>query len=229
MGLHVVVGAGPVGSGTASLLAEAGETVRVVSRGGKGPAAPGIECLAADAGSPGALTAIATGADAIYNCANPPYPRWATDWPPLAAAMLDAAERTGAVLVTASNLYGYGPVDHPLTETDPLAATSTNGRVRAEMWKRALAAHRSGRVRVTEARSSDYFGPGLTDAEPARARHPPHPRGQSRCACSATPISRTAGRTYPTSRVHSSRSGRTRGRGDTRGTCRRHRRAHNAR
>ena len=31
-----------------------------------------------------------------------------TDWPPVAAALLTAAERTGAVLVTMSNLYGYG-------------------------------------------------------------------------------------------------------------------------
>jgi nucleoside-diphosphate-sugar epimerase len=31
------------------------------------------------------------------------------------------------------------------------------------MWVEALAAHRSGRVRVVEARASDFFGPGVTD------------------------------------------------------------------
>ena len=46
----------------------------------------------------------------IYSCAGPAYPRWVTDWPPLATALLTAAERSGAVLATASNLYGYGPV-----------------------------------------------------------------------------------------------------------------------
>jgi nucleoside-diphosphate-sugar epimerase len=51
-----------------------------------------------------------------------------------------------------------------MTERDPLAATFTNGRVRAQMWEDAIAAHREGRVRVTEARASDFFGPGLTDA-----------------------------------------------------------------
>jgi nucleoside-diphosphate-sugar epimerase len=164
MGLHVVVGAGWIGAGTAIRLADAGHQVRVVTRSGSGPSHSGIECVAADAAQPGALAAIVTGADAIYNCANPRYNRWAADWPPIASALLDAAEQSGAVLVTMSNLYGYGPVDHPITEDDPLAATFTNGRVRAQMWDEAIAAHRAGRVRVTEARASDFFGPGLTDS-----------------------------------------------------------------
>jgi nucleoside-diphosphate-sugar epimerase len=145
-------------------LAEAGHQVRSVTRSGNGPSHPGIECVAADGARPGVLATLVTGADAVYNCANPRYHRWASDWPPLAAAILDAAERSGAVLVTTSNLYGYGPVDHPITEDDPLAATFTNGRVRAQMWREAIAAHREGRVRVTEARASDFFGPGLSDS-----------------------------------------------------------------
>ena len=162
-GRHVVVGAGPVGSRTALLLAEQGHAVRVVTRSGRGPVHPDIERVAADAARPGTLTELAAGAPAIYNCANPAYHRWATDWPPLAAEMLDAAARNGAVLVITGNLYPYGPVDHPMTEDDPLAATFTNGRVRARMWDDALAAHHAGRVRVTEARAADYFGPGLSD------------------------------------------------------------------
>ena len=143
--MHVVVGAGWIGGGTASRLAEAGHQVRVVTRSGRGPAHPNIECVASDAARPGALAPLVAGADAIYNCANPRYGRWASDWPPIAAAMLDAAEHSGAVLVTMSNLYGYGPIDHPITEDDPLVATFTNGRVRAQMWNDAIAAHRAGR------------------------------------------------------------------------------------
>jgi nucleoside-diphosphate-sugar epimerase len=47
-----------------------------------------------------------------------------------------------------------------MTEDLPLAATSRKGTVRARMWRDALAAHEAGRVRVTEARASDYFGTG---------------------------------------------------------------------
>lgn len=163
MPLHVIVGAGAVGSATARVLADAGHRVRLVSRSGRGPTQPGIELVAAEASVADALHPLVVGAAALYNCANPQYHRWSTDWPPIAAALLAAATDAGALLVTMSNLYGYGPLDHPMTETDPLAATFTKGRVRAAMWEDALTAHRAGRVRVTEARAADYFGPGVTD------------------------------------------------------------------
>lgn len=160
MALHLIVGAGPVGSATARLLADRGERVRLVTRRGGGPAHPGVERIAADATDAGRLAELATGAAALYNCANPAYHRWTTDWPPLAGAMLAAAERSGAVLATVGNLYGYGPVDAPMTESTPLRPNSVKGQVRVRMWTDALAAHRAGRVRVTEVRGSDYLGAG---------------------------------------------------------------------
>ncbi|WP_327652758.1 NAD-dependent epimerase/dehydratase family protein [Micromonospora aurantiaca] len=162
MALHVIVGAGPVGTATARLLAERGERVRVVTRRGTGPEHPAIERVAADAADADRLAALTEGADALYNCANPQYHTWPTDWPPLASALLTAAERSGAVLATVGNLYGYGPVDAPMTEATPLAATGVKGRVRNRMWADALAAHRAGRARVTEVRGSDYIGLGGT-------------------------------------------------------------------
>ena len=161
MARHLVVGAGPVGSHTALLLADAGHDVRLVTRSGGGPAHPLIERVAFDASDPAAMATAAAGAAAVYNCANPAYHRWVSDWPPIATALLDAAAAYDAVLVTMSNLYGYGPVDAPMTEDTPLAATGVKGRVRAQMWEQALAAHEAGRVRVTEARASDFFGPGV--------------------------------------------------------------------
>lgn len=85
-----------------------------------------------------------------------------TDWPPVAAATRGAAEATGAGLVIIGNLYGYGWVEAPMTEDAPLRPAGHKGAIRADMWTEALARHASGRVRVTELRSSDYFGPGTT-------------------------------------------------------------------
>lgn len=164
MSNHLVVGAGPVGSATASILADGGHRVTVLTRSGSGPVHPNITRVKGDAADRTAVARHAQGTDAIYNCVNPPYHRWATDWPPMAASMLAAAEACGAVLVTTANLYGYGPVDHPMTETDALAATGTKGRVRNAMWADALAAHEAGRVRVTEARASDFYGPMVLGA-----------------------------------------------------------------
>ena len=155
--MHVIVGAGPVGTATANLLADRGEKVRVVTRSGGGPKHPAIERVAADATDVGRLTELTGGAAVLYNCANPQYHRWPTDWPPLASALLTAAERSGAVLATASNLYGYGPVDGPITAETPLAATHPKLRIRADMWREALARHEAGRIRTTEVRGSDYL------------------------------------------------------------------------
>lgn len=159
MGRHVIVGAGAVGAATAAALADSGHEVLVVSRSGSEVDDARVTAVAADATDSEHLGRIALGADALYNCANPPYHRWAQEWPPLAASLLSAAESSGAVLVTMSNLYGYGPVDHPMTPADPLVATFRNGQIRAQMWERAKAAHNAGLVRVTEARASDFFGP----------------------------------------------------------------------
>jgi nucleoside-diphosphate-sugar epimerase len=159
-GTHLVVGAGEVGSATALLLAESGVDVVLASRRGRGPEHAGIRRVAVDASSVDALLSASPDAVVIYNCVNPEYTRWPIDWPPMAAAFLSYAERTGAVLATVSNLYGIGPVDVPMSEDLPLAATGEKARVRVTMWQDAKAANDAGRIRATEVRGSDYICPG---------------------------------------------------------------------
>ncbi|MEU1997561.1 NAD-dependent epimerase/dehydratase family protein [Nocardia gamkensis] len=164
MSLYVVIGAGPVGTATAELLAARGRRVRVITRRGSGPDHPLIERVAADATDSEALIRHCEGAEVVFQCAQPPYHRWATDFPPLAAAALRAAEVTGAALLSVGNLYGYGPVDGPISERHALRPNSVKGRVRAEIWAAALAAHEAGRVRAAEVRGSDYLGAGAKSA-----------------------------------------------------------------
>lgn len=173
MDLHVVIGHGPAGAATARLLAEQGKTVRVVTRS-PGLAGPGIERVALDASDAARLTEAVRGAVAIHQCAAPPYPRWAADWPPLAASVNAAAEASGAVLVMLGNLYGYGPVQGPMTESLPLAATGPKGRIRAGLWEQARALHEQGRIRAVEVRASDFFGPGVTDGGHLASRAVPN-------------------------------------------------------
>ncbi|MGW0389952.1 NAD-dependent epimerase/dehydratase family protein [Streptomyces sp. NPDC003042] len=178
MNFHVVIGFGPAGAATARLLAEQGHSVRVVTTSGRSPE-PGIEHVAFDATDSKRLIEAARGAAAIYNCAAPPYHRWASQWPPLAASVCAAAEATGAVLVMLGNLYGYGPVDGPLTEELPLAATGPKGRIRAAVWEQARTLHEQGRIKAVEVRASDFFGPGVTDGGHLAARvMPPLLRGK---------------------------------------------------
>jgi nucleoside-diphosphate-sugar epimerase len=171
---HVVVGAGPVGSATAELLAEQGKDVVLVSRSGAGPKIPGVRREAADVADAGRLTALAEGATALYNCVNPrSYTVWPEFWPPVAAAFLEAAEWTGAVLVTAAALYPYGPVDGPIVEGLPDAATTKKSLIRAGMWAEARHRHEAGRIHAVEVRGSDYVGPGVSTATGHIARVAP--------------------------------------------------------
>ena len=162
---RLVIGAGPIGTALTRRLAAAGDTVTVVTRSGRGPDIPGVTLVAANAADPDRLTTLATGARTIFNCANPGnYMQWEAQWPPLHAAILTAAERSGADLVTLGNLYVYGPVDVPLSRDLPPAATGHKGRLRARMWQDALDLHRAGRIRATEIRASDYIGEDVTSA-----------------------------------------------------------------
>ncbi len=161
---QVIVGAGPVGRELAAVLAARGDEVTVVTRSGRQLSGDnaGIVAVAADASDPDRLSELAQGATAVFNCANPvDYTRWTEVWPPLSESLLVAAERSGATLVTASSLYGYGPVSAPMVEGQPDLATDTKGRIRAGMWAEAKARHDAGRLHAVEVRASDYLGPGV--------------------------------------------------------------------
>jgi nucleoside-diphosphate-sugar epimerase len=162
---HLVIGSGPVGSGVALLLAEQGATVTVATRSGTGPAHPSITKVKVDATDADAIIRVATGAATIFNCVNPPYHRWETDWPPMHHAMMSAAERSGAVLVMMDNLYAFGPgTSMPMRPDTPMRAAGAKGAVRARMATDLLAAHAAGRLRATLARASDFYGPAVLGA-----------------------------------------------------------------
>lgn len=157
--LHVVIGSGTIGGRLAKLLASHGKKVLLIARSAREDSGSGIEYRSGDATSVDELLARAPEAKVVYNCANPPYNQWGTEWPKLSAAVNEFAMRAGADLVICSNLYGYGPCVGILTEDLPLNATWANGRARARVWEEAKALNDSGRLRVTEVRGSDYICP----------------------------------------------------------------------
>ncbi len=159
--LHVIIGTGPVGRAVAEALAARGRKIRIISKTGRMPDPPvGAEVRAVEVLDRPALDSAVAGAAAVYQCAQPPYGRWAAEFPAFQRAVLEAAERAGARLVLAENLYGYGDRGGaPIRDDSPMAAADAKGRTRLAMSEEAFAAHEAGRLPVAAVRASDFFGP----------------------------------------------------------------------
>lgn len=158
-----VVGArGQIGTLLVDELAARGHGVVAVARSwGPGPATPGVQRRAADAGDPEALAGALAGCEAVVATLGLPYraDAWEAGWVPLMHSVLRAAEATGARLVYLDNVYGYGRLDGPATEDTPLRPCTRMGRARAATAEMLLDAAGGG-APVVVARAADFLGPG---------------------------------------------------------------------
>lgn len=162
---HVVLGAGPVGSTIVRQLAEAGETVRVVTRTGRDLGVAGVTSFRADITDQEAVKAATAGATTVYFAAAPAYTNWPKGFPPMVEGVLGGLNGSGIRLAVVDNLYAYGPPHGaPIREDLPYAATNRKGTARARVAERFMAAQAAGDVQVTIARASDYFGPGAVES-----------------------------------------------------------------
>lgn len=163
--LHVVFGAGQVGRALVGHLAGEGRAVRVIALH-RPPSLPeGVDSRAIDVTDGDSAVEAAKGASVIYQCLNAPYTDWPQRFPPLQRAVMQAAERSGALLVTLENVYGYGPTGGtPMTEQTPLATNTVKGRARVAMTKELQLASDAGRIRIAIGRASDFFGAGVTES-----------------------------------------------------------------
>lgn len=173
--LHVILGAGPVGTWIANDLIARGAQVRLVSRSGKRPGilAGDAEVVAADVSDAAPATAAAAGASTVYQALNPPYDKWHELFPALQASALAAAKAAGARYVSIDNLYMYDSLSGPMTEDSAVLPRSKKGELRARMAAEVLAAHERGDVRAAILRSSDYYGPGVTGSALGERVFPP--------------------------------------------------------
>jgi nucleoside-diphosphate-sugar epimerase len=157
--LHVIFGAGQIGTRIANQLVARGHRVRIVSRGGT--TVEGAVGVAGDARDLAFAAAAAQGAEVIYDTMNPLYQDWKRDLLALGRGPLHAATAAGAKLVALDCLYMYGAPGGPMTEAAPVAPSSRKGWLRAELAELRLGALGRGEARVAIARASDFFGPGL--------------------------------------------------------------------
>jgi nucleoside-diphosphate-sugar epimerase len=163
MAEHAVFGTGPLGVALIEELVAQGETVVAANRSGR-TAVGGVVTERGDASDAGFVADVADGARVVYLLANPPYHKWLELFEPLHAAILDGAIASGTEKIVAlENLYLYGqPQTDSMSETHPIAPGTRKGRLRADMHRSLMEAHKEGKIRAVALRPSDYFGPRTT-------------------------------------------------------------------
>ena len=164
--LHVVFGAsGNAGSAILQELVRKGFNVRGINRSGKADVPEGVEMVKADIFNKQESKLAINNASVIYNCVNVPYNRWVDDLIPLTKAFIELGSGNGIKSVIIDNLYMYGrKYDEPLREDmEPLAQTR-KGKIRAEITKLYLQAHKEGKINVIICRASDFYGPGVINS-----------------------------------------------------------------
>lgn len=163
-GLCIVFGTGPLGFAVAEKLIEKGKTVKMANRTGKGAVPKGAKLVKADATDLERTREVCSNAKFVFHCAMPVYTNWPELFPILSYGILEGAASAGAKLIYADNLYMYGAPEEPIHEESSINLQGAKGKVRAEMAEKLLEHHKSGRVKVTIGRASDFYGPRVVNS-----------------------------------------------------------------
>ena len=156
---HTVIGAnGTVGRETVSALMRRGDSVTAVGRSAS--TTEGVTAVVADALDAASLHSALAGTDVAYLTTGVAYSAkdWAREWPVIMANTIAGCIAHGARLVYLDNVYAYGRVVGPMTESTPIAPCSEKGRIRAGLLDLLENGHARG-LDYTVARSADFYGP----------------------------------------------------------------------
>ena len=156
-----ILGAGgAIANHVAPLLAAQQQPFLLVSRTAR-PAPGAAQVLAADLTNPDdAIRAIA-GSSVVLLLVGLKYDHklWAEQWPRIMANTIEACKRAGAKLLFFDNVYMYGRVQGPMTETTPFNPCSKKGAIRARLATTLLNEIKAGSLTALIARAADFYGP----------------------------------------------------------------------
>ena len=150
--LHLVLGAGQIGSLVAEQLLEKGHRVRVGKRSPGGDAR--FENVSLDVRDADAVARAAEGASVVYNCTNPLYHQWAELLLPMVKGAAEGAARAGARHVVLDNLYMYGD-NSRMHEAQAMAPVSKKGELRKQAGEWLMSRNQT----VAIGRAADFYGP----------------------------------------------------------------------
>ncbi len=159
--MHTILGAGgAVANALTRELSKNNETIRLVSRKPITPAGKNITWKKADLLNYAEVLEAAKGSTVIYLCAGLIYDKtiWRQQWPVIMQNFINLGKETGARLIFFDNVYMYGLVNGPMTETTPYNPCSAKGEVRAKIATQLMDEAKAGNIRASIARAADFYG-----------------------------------------------------------------------
>lgn len=157
---HTILGAGgSIGNTLAAHLIEQKQSVKLVSRSGFN-----MQGASAETGDltsyPDTLRAVKN-SDVVYLCAGLPYRTevWEKQWPKIMDYVIEACFRENVLLIFFDNVYMYGRVEGPMTESTPYNPCSRKGELRAQIALELEEAMHNGSLNAIIARAADLYGP----------------------------------------------------------------------
>ncbi|WP_207535069.1 NAD-dependent epimerase/dehydratase family protein [Desertivirga arenae] len=158
--MHTILGAGgPISNALAKELEKSGIKTNLASRR-EIKTRPTETWIKTDLLNETEVVRAAKGSDVIYLTAGLLYDKtvWKEQWPKVMDNVITASEATRARLIFFDNVYMYGKVDGPMTESTPYNPCSEKGEVRTKIATRLMEKVKAGDIHASIARGADFYG-----------------------------------------------------------------------
>lgn len=122
------------------------------------------EIFAADLLNRAEMQKAVKGSEVVYITVGFPYSYkvWQEKWPVLINNAIDVCSTEGCKLVFFDNIYMYSKdALDGMTEEAAIDPPSKKGKVRAEIARKVMDAHKSGKIKALIARCADFYGPEI--------------------------------------------------------------------
>ena len=159
--MHTILGAGgAVANALTRELSEHNETICLVSRKPVKMTGKNITWQKADLLNYDEVLAAVQGSSVIYLCAGLVYDIqvWQQQWPVVMQNVINAAKAVKARLIFFDNVYMYGLVNGPMTESTPYKPVSEKGKVRVKIANMLMGEVKAGNLQASILRGADFYG-----------------------------------------------------------------------